>query len=71
VSITEREAQIVRLIADGLEDKEIAPLVGLTWRSVKVMAFRIHHKLGYRNRTALAVAWVRGEIEVNNGRPCV
>lgn len=45
-----RERQAARLIAQGLENKEIAAQMGITLQTVKNMVHHIFHRLGARNR---------------------
>jgi two-component system nitrate/nitrite response regulator NarL len=53
--LTTRERQIVRVMAEGLTNKEIAQRLRLAEGTVKVHLHRIYRKLGIANRTALAV----------------
>jgi two-component system nitrate/nitrite response regulator NarL len=53
--LTERERQIILVLAEGITNKEIARRLGLTEGTVKVHLHRIYRKLGIANRTALAV----------------
>jgi two-component system nitrate/nitrite response regulator NarL len=53
--LTTRERQVVRVIAEGLTNKEIARRLRLAEGTVKVHLHRIYRKLGIANRTALAV----------------
>lgn len=54
VTLTEREREIVRFIADGLVYREIAARVHLSARTVEGIAARIIRKLGLRDRRELA-----------------
>jgi len=49
--LTDREVQILRLVADGLTDREIAETLVLSSRTVEGHVARLIHKLGARNRT--------------------
>ena len=53
--LTTRERQIVRVMAEGLTNKEVAQRLKLAEGTVKVHLHRIYRKLGITNRTALAV----------------
>jgi two-component system, NarL family, nitrate/nitrite response regulator NarL len=53
--LTTRERQIVRVMAEGLTNKEIAQRLKLAEGTVKVHLHHIFRKLGIANRTALAV----------------
>jgi two-component system, NarL family, nitrate/nitrite response regulator NarL len=53
--LTTRERQIVRVMAEGLTNKEIARRLRLAEGTVKVHLHRVYRKLGIANRTALAI----------------
>lgn len=61
-SLTLREQEVMRLIVDGLANKEIARALRLTEATVKIHLHSIYRKLGLSNRTELAVfALSRGQ----------
>lgn len=49
-----REREILRLVAEGMSNKEIANRLHLSVQTVKVHLTRIFHKLGVRNRVEAA-----------------
>lgn len=49
-----REREILRLVAEGMSNKEIAARLHLSVQTVKVYLTRIFHKLGVRNRVEAA-----------------
>ena len=53
--LTERQRQIILVLAEGITNKEIGRRPRLTEGTVKVHLHRIYRKLGIANRTALAV----------------
>jgi len=53
--LTARERQIVRPMAEGLSNKEMAQRLGLAEGTVKVHLHKIYRKLGIATRTALAI----------------
>ena len=53
--LTARERQIVRVMAEGLTNKEVAQRLRVAEGTVKVHLHRIYRKLGIANRTALAI----------------
>lgn len=64
-TLTEREMEVLRLIAQGLANKEIAAQLNVTERTVKAHASAIMGKLGAGNRTeAVRMAVQRGLIEL-------
>lgn len=53
-SLSTREREVARLIAQGCPNKEIACRLGLQEITIKVYASAVFRKLGVRNRTAAA-----------------
>jgi len=53
--LTPREAELVRLIAVGRRNKDVALALGITEGTVKIHLHRIYEKLGVDGRLALAV----------------
>jgi DNA-binding CsgD family transcriptional regulator len=51
--LTEREEQIVRMIVEGLPNREISKTLGLSPHTVKNHLFRIYNKLGISTRAEL------------------
>jgi DNA-binding NarL/FixJ family response regulator len=51
VQLSAREDEVLRLIADGMTDREIAEALGISSRTVATHVSNILHKLGVRNRT--------------------
>ena len=54
-SLTERECQVARAIADGAANKEVARQLGITERTVKAHSGAIFQKLGVRDRLQLSL----------------
>jgi len=54
--LTEREWEILRLLVEGLSNKEIASALCITVNTVETHLRHIYEKLGVRNRL-LATAW--------------
>ncbi len=54
-SLTPRERQVVRLAAEGLANKQIARVLGISDKTVKVHLGRIFQRLGVTDRTQAAV----------------
>jgi two-component system nitrate/nitrite response regulator NarL len=55
VRITERESQLVSMLARGLKNKEISNELGITEGTVKVYLSRLFHKSGAKDRLELAL----------------
>jgi DNA-binding NarL/FixJ family response regulator len=51
--LSEREAEVVRSLAEGLTNREIAERMGLSQHTIKNYLFRIFDKLGVSNRIEL------------------
>lgn len=60
--LSERQNEILRLIAQGKSNKEIAHQLGLTTGTVKQHVYALFRKLGVRNRT---MAVVRGTLSLH------
>ncbi|MFB9840192.1 helix-turn-helix transcriptional regulator [Actinoallomurus acaciae] len=60
--LTEREIQVLRLVADGWTHKEISRRLGLAKATVDTYVQRIRQKLGLRNKAELIRAAVRYDI---------
>ncbi len=64
-SVTPREMEVIRLLARGLQNKEIAAELGIAQRTAKFHVGSILAKLGAGNRTeAVTIAAHRGMIEL-------
>jgi DNA-binding NarL/FixJ family response regulator len=64
-SLTARELDVLRLLAEGLPNKAIATRLGISDQTVKFHVASIGGKLGARNRTdAVRLAIRRGLIEI-------
>lgn len=62
-ALTEREAEVLRCVARGAANKEIAATLGITEPTVKAHLVHVFEKLGVENRTtAVRVALERGLI---------
>jgi DNA-binding CsgD family transcriptional regulator len=56
--LTNRERQVVSLLADGQSNKQIAARLAITEHTVKLHVHNAFRKMGVRNRTAAATAWM-------------
>ncbi len=64
-SVTPREMEVMRLLAQGFQNKEIAAELGITQRTAKFHVGSILAKLGAGNRTeAVTIAAQRGMIKL-------
>jgi DNA-binding NarL/FixJ family response regulator len=63
--LSDREREVLRLVADGLPTKQIAHTLSISERTVKFHVSSIFHKLGADNRAqAVALAAQRGLLEL-------
>ncbi|MFF3936967.1 response regulator [Streptomyces phaeofaciens] len=60
--LTSREAQILRLMAEGLSNAELAGLLGIAESTVKTHVKRILHKIGARDRAGAVVIAFRSGL---------
>ncbi len=62
-ALTERECQVLRLVADGMTDKYIGTALGISHKTVQQHMVKIRGKLEVANRAgAVAVGLRTGEI---------
>ena len=63
---TKREREVIRLVAKGLKNKEIADVLGTTEDVVKNYLREIFDKLGFSNRVEVALWYEsrRGNTEI-------
>lgn len=59
--LTEREREVVRLVAEGFDNREVADRACMGEGTVRNHVSSILAKLGLRNRTQIAVAWWRAQ----------
>jgi DNA-binding NarL/FixJ family response regulator len=60
--LTDREKQVLRLLAEGLQNKEIADRINASPKSVEKSRYRLMNKLGYRSVAELTRYAVREGI---------
>lgn len=62
ISLSEREIEIIRLIADGLTNKEIADTLHLSTHTVNTHRKNIMNKLGIKNTAGIVIYAVKENI---------
>ena len=60
--LSKRELQVVRLVAEGLENAEIGKRLYLAEGTIKGHLLNVHYKLDTRNRTQVAVWAIRNGL---------
>jgi len=60
-NLSDRERDIAALVAQGLDNRDIASRLCLSEGTVRNRISGILDKLGMTNRTQLAIAWLKGE----------
>ncbi len=65
VDLTEREVEVLRLVAGGLSNRDVATAIGRTDETVKLHLKNIFAKLGVSDRTeAVTVGIARGILHL-------
>ena len=59
VKVSKREGELITLVTQGLKNKEIATVMGITEGTVKVYLSRLFGKIGARDRFELALIGLR------------
>ncbi len=62
VSLTEREGEVLRQIARGLTNKQIAEALNISYESIKIYVQQILRKIGVTDRTQAALWAVRNDL---------
>lgn len=61
--MTAKRHHVIKLVADGLKNREIAVIVGRTEYGIKNELRRIFEELGFSNRVELALWFVKKEFD--------
>lgn len=58
-TLSQREREVFHWICEGKRDREIAQILGISYRTVTVHVRAILQKLCVENRTCAAMVWAR------------
>ncbi|HEY1421361.1 MAG TPA: helix-turn-helix transcriptional regulator [Candidatus Dormibacteraeota bacterium] len=61
IHLSPRQEEVLRLIADGYTDKEIAARLGLRTRTVRTHLERLFARHGLHNRAGMLTVWFRSQ----------
>lgn len=61
MSLTPRQNDVLRLLAEGLRDAEIAAELGVNVETVKTHLKKARRALGARNRAHAVALWLKSE----------
>jgi two-component system, NarL family, nitrate/nitrite response regulator NarL len=64
--LTDREREVMCLVAEGLANKEVGRRLGVSEGTVKIHLHKIYEKLGVANRTALAAVAIAHRDDFNS-----
>jgi DNA-binding CsgD family transcriptional regulator len=67
IHLSPRQEEVLRLIADGYTDKEIAVRLGLRQRTVRTHLERLYARHGFHNRAGALTAWFRSRVDADVG----
>jgi DNA-binding CsgD family transcriptional regulator len=62
IGVSPRQEDVLRLIADGYSDKEIAARLGLRQRTVRTHLERLFARHGVHNRAGVLALWLRAQV---------
>lgn len=65
--MSRRQGDVLRLIAEGLTDKEIASILGVSPRTVRTYLERVFARYGIHSRTSAAAVWLRSRAIADVG----
>ncbi|GAB3599132.1 response regulator transcription factor [Angustibacter peucedani] len=63
-ALSAREVQVLRLVADGLANKQIGRALGISERTVKAHLGRVFRQIGVADRTSAAL-WARDHLDAD------
>jgi len=66
--LSKREADVVRLVAEGLNNKDISLQLALSEHTIRNYLFHIFDKLGVSTRVELALYWLQRQSNESRGK---
>ncbi len=67
MEMSPRQVEIVELIADGLQDRDIAERLGVSPRTVDSHLQRLYQRYDLHSRAAVVAKWLRESGQVEQG----
>jgi DNA-binding CsgD family transcriptional regulator len=64
LALTERQTDIIELIAAGYTDKELAHQLGISSGTLRTYLDRLFRRFGVHSRAALVARWLRSSDEL-------
>lgn len=61
IELSKRQEEVCEYVSQGLTDKEISELMGVTVTAVKLYIVNARKKFGVGNRTALAIKYLEAK----------
>ena len=64
IAVSARQFEIVRMVASGATDREVADALGVSPRTISNTLTRLYNKVGVSSRAYLAGLYARGQVRI-------